>query len=1405
MPSKPPPPPVPAPSKPAPPLPRSASRPPPRTRAALPTSQWGVSLDEAPTYGEERPGPRPDVPTALWKGEPKPQKQESFVELEPDELDDSATMAVEAVEAEQDGGSLGDENLDEPASSEVQSLGMAVVHSGDSTQIFALDSADLDSQERQALQDPEAYSAESFTVQLPAVAAAPEVVTEREPPRRSSFRPPPAVWSEDEASALKDADDHQALFALHASFAKRADTAGERAKHHMEAASIASHHLADHETALYETLAAIEDAPADEVAQNALQTYLSSATQKTPLKLQEAARRIERRLGEFRGLERAGAHAALAILAIELKRKDSAREHVSALGTLDPSHPLYLEQRANEARGAGDFQAQKTLLLESLARFARKEDRLRVYLALAELHSGPLNQPKRAGEYFQSALNESPSSLEALQGLERIARSLGDANLAFSMLERQVETLPKGKEQFDARLRTAEELEKQERHLDALSAVEILLEQDSHRGRALAIVERCHAKLGDVRAVVQTMLARAHIQQTPKQKIDILWQAEALQESEQTELAAAEETLKMIVALDPKNLRAFEALERLQSQLGKLDEAVDSGIQIALLTKDKSLAALKLVAMGEILLGELGDRISAKLQFEKALEFDKKNTSALGHLERLAGESGDLGRADVLLERRASLETDHAQATELLLSLAAMREQAGDDRGRIDALEKALARNNQQPHPEVASALLVHYTNTSKWDKAEPLASFLVRISGEANDIATELLHRRTLTMIHSERRDDRAALEAAANSYEAFPEDPGTQSDLIRVGGQVAESLVALFQSVFVRLYEQAPPRSNDAFFRLARILEASSDLERAADALEALLRRTVATPEILSALERVLGALKTQAPANKREPYAQRIAQVKTDLAPMLDVDARFAKLLEAGDIYAREMNLLDQAIRVFEQALPLKPEDPWLRETLAWAYEEVRDYRKLAATLRRDVLLAPSAEARGETLEELAKVVGEFLSAPEEAAQILEERLDVDPNALHAFEKIVRGHTERRDFRALEASYERMIARLRGEGDPVLMLNLWKQRAVIQRDRLGDDPAALDSAYAARSIDESDLELRVMVTELARRTSRPDLEVAMLREWVRDEPLEPRHYVTLYDFFIRSQEFDKAWNALDVLAQLLPLSGEHLEYYDDYPPYEPDAIAGTITEDAWKSHILHTDLDASLTEVFQHLYEAALRTEGRADPGQVPFAAEHAHAYASVEALVRNCSEVLGLTAPSLFAAGSGPAFQARVSPENALSVAPEVDQLSESLSFEVALALSLQRPTLRAQTFYPNRETYVSLLARAAQGEPQLYSALHPEAAARVRTLLAEAAQAGAKVDLRRWLLCMHASAARAALLVCGTAHGAAVYYSQLEGDLLAKDKLGELYQFAVSDAYAELRIAIGVAVGADNGP
>ena len=415
-----------------------------------------------------------------------------------------------------------------------------------------------------------------------------------------------------------------------------------------------------------------------------------------------------------------------------------------------------------------------------------------------------------------------------------------------------------------------------------------------------------------------------------------------------------------------------------------------------------------------------------------------------------------------------------------------------------------------------------------------------------------------------------------------------------------------------------------------------------------------------------------------------------------------------------------------------------------------------------------------------------------------------------------------TEEKDWERLERAYRKMIARVKDDDEPQLQFLLFHQLGLIYRDRLGDASRAYDALDAASRLRPDDAEVRKIVVELLVVTDNLDNAVARLRDEIDRDPHEPQLYAELYELFLRQHFFDKAWCAVNVLARLREPTAEQRRFHEDYAPMPLDGVPGQIVEQAWRSHVFHADLDRALTNIFAQLTPAVarmrwnqLRAEHRVHR---PFTPNHSRMYDLVRATFDNAAEILAVAAPELLLGDlkALAPFTPALAPFGALLVcAPAVESQASSLIYLVGKRLAEQRPELAARAFFPSAPDLTSLLhtavrvsrnevAKDAAGaalDQSFAATLAPQEAAALRSVVLQATAEGGTLDVKRWLSAADLSSMRAGLLMAGDVEPArdAILAEGPFGDLSVRDKVGELYKFATSDLYSDLRGAIGVAV------
>ncbi len=1101
-----------------------------------------------------------------------------------------------------------------------------------------------------------------------------------------------------------------------------------------------------------------------------------------------------------------------------LGRSQEMSPFISELERLDKAHPVALRRQAQLAAAAGDLKSQRELLVRALDRTSRREEKVHLHIALAGAHAGT----PEAARHYEAAVANDASSVVALQGLERIGREQGKHAQVEWCLERQVEVALTGAERVDALLKLAELHEtkflKRERAVEVLER--IVLEEPAHP-QALKALERCYHALRAWPQLAKVLRSRADNTYDKKQKTELLELAAEVFESKLGDPAAAIDVHRDLLVVDPSHRRALTDLSRLYEKLGDWTNMAMYKARVAELSTSKRQASQLLVQLGDFLSAPERDAITARLQYERAVTVDPTNAAAWEALQRVAAAAGDDRRVAECLAQRARNVDAPRQRAAIFVELANLHIGNGAERAARDAFELAIAADGA--NEAAAVAMLDVFTREEKWSQAAPLCELLVNAAKRDGDPRALFTRLRLATRISAALDDAERAMTSSLAAIELQPDDQGAQADLIAVCNQCRTQprVIGRAKDWLTRLADGAAALPAGVLVALGQIQRSANDIDAAAHTLEQALEIEPDSPEVLKELADVYLA---------QGDYA-RCCKLKVDMARnATSADTRFQLLCDAGEIWARRAEELDKAATIFEEARLIKPLDHWLLHTLLWLYGERHRWDDLSNVLESIAQIQETPEKKAKSFFAMAQVVLEKVGDPIRAAALFDQVLDIDRKRLDAFELLVRALTEAKDWDFLERSYRKMIARSKedAEPNPNLQFALFHQLGLIYRDRLDDPEHAYESLEAAARLRPDDAAIRKSVTELLVVTDNLDAAVSRTRELIERDPHDAELYSELYELFLRQHSFDKAWCAVNVLAQMREPSAEQQRFHEDYAPMPLAEVPGQIVEQAWHSHILHADLDPTLTTLFSRMTPAVARMRyAQLRPDQLvfaagrPFTSAHSRLYEAVRITFANAAEILHMTPPELLLGDPSAAvpFAPAFAPFGAVHVGvPAVEARADALLYVIGKRLAEQRPELIARAFFPAVSDLTALLAGAVRVSRQegakdaagaaldagLNQVLMPQEREGIRAVVMQAQLVGGLVDVKRWSQAADLSSMRAGLLLCGSVgpgRKAILAEPQAPADLTPREKIGELYKFATSDLYADLRGAIGIAVQA----
>ena len=284
------------------------------------------------------------------------------------------------------------------------------------------------------------------------------------------------------------------------------------------------------------------------------------------------------------------------------------------------------------------------------------------------------------------------------------------------------------------------------------------------------------------------------------------------------------------------------------------------------------------------------------------------------------------------------------------MELARVHLAQGDEDEARRSFEAAIRADSSN---EIAAiAMLDAYTAEERWAEAAPLCELLVNAAIRDRDGDALFVRLRLATRIAAALGDAERALTSAIAALDARPEDPDAQADLIVVASQCRETgpLLARAREHLARIAEQPDVLPAAHLVRLATLQNDAGDVDGAAALFERARRLEPEDQEITKALAEVYLA----------QGDFPRACKLKVDMARnATNADTRFDLFCEAGEIWARRADELEKAASVFEEARALKPQDPWLLQTMTWLYGELGEWGLLTGVLEDAAHGSPPAE--------------------------------------------------------------------------------------------------------------------------------------------------------------------------------------------------------------------------------------------------------------------------------------------------------------------------------------------------------------------------------------------------------------------------------------------------------------
>ena len=794
----------------------------------------------------------------------------------------------------------------------------------------------------------------------------------------------------------------------------------------------------------------------------------------------------------------------------KIARPDLGVPCFQAVLTVDPANEAALEGCAQVYRRAQQWQELGQILVTRADRAPTPAQARDLRAEAADLLETRLNESAHARDLYETIFAEDPGHGKATEALARIYTKAEDWAGVAKILERRAEAL-RGEAKVEAICKLADLYEDQLGNLpEATRRYEAALELDPASLTALRGLDRIWSRSGNYKDLLGNLEKQIVIAVTPRQKIKLFERIAGIQDEEFLNHEKAAEAFEAILQIDGAHEGALSALVRHYRALDRWEDAVQLYEKnLGIVTDDKRRVEI-LLAMGRVLVEQIGSPERARKAYEKVLEIDPNHAGALESLAHVRAATGDALAALSAIESLAAKATTPENRADLWIRAAKMLEEKGDRDGAIERYKKAL--DALPKNPVASSSLRAAYL--ARGDATSAVELIQRDIEATEGNLTKARLFGEMAQILHEKIRDNERAKDAAtkavdldptsmsgllvtgdiafdagrfieaakayeslANRVDALPKDQGVGL-LSRYVDALSKSGLADKAAAAVKPLLALAPDDAAVALRAARVNLDAGKAKEAAELFEDLVKRfgdRIATEEKADAMLR-LGEAKLKAgdpdgaigPLNEAADLAPdspapilllcKVYEAKKDWEEVirqknrrLDVvsgDERSALLLEVGEILASQLNDRTRAAKSYVAALDERPDDRKILTKLMQLYSEEKDWGRLVDVVLKLATKVEDRKQKAKYIHSAAAVSWRQMGDLDKAAQFYGEVLELDPSMDKALAEAIELHGDKGDHEGVEKLLKVELERATDKGDhPKMLLTFDKLARPLQ----------------------------------------------------------------------------------------------------------------------------------------------------------------------------------------------------------------------------------------------------------------------------------------------------------------------------------------------------------------------
>ncbi len=710
-------------------------------------------------------------------------------------------------------------------------------------------------------------------------------------------------------------------------------------------------------------------------------------------------------------------------------------------------------------------------LLTLAAMVPEPEEKVALYTKAAELYTGKFANQAEAVKAYEQVLSIDPENANAIEYLRSMYEKRRDWEKLLGLERREAERL-----YGDERARKFVEIAKlaTERVKKPDVCIELwaqVIDSDPGNVEALGALGGLYERSKDFDKLVDVLEKQAEVTYDNREKVQILTKLGTIYGDRLNNDEGAVNAWRQLLALDPNDRKAQEALKKkyltlgrwddlevFYAESGKWDEFIRVLEQQEAKENDANAKIGLLFKIAELWADKKQKHDRAARAYEKILELEPQNLRAAEALIPIYGQAGNQKALANAIEVKLTHEEDAYAKLELLREAAALYE--GKVRDPQRAFERYLAAFSLFPGEEQTTIDVERAAKgTGEWVKV--IDAYRTAIEGAVDsgdpDLAIRLRLKLGRILVEEVNQVDEA-LAVYRGVYDADSENADALAALERLyrATQRYADLLGIYEKR--RDLSLDPGEKKNISYEIAKLYETElKDLDRAIATYDAVLEDEPTDSRALASLDVLYRQLE------RWEPYVdvlRRRIELDATEQELVDLKFRLGQTLEKhiGDVHGalenyREILFLDAQHDGAREALEallgnddLRAEAAAILENI---YEERGDWAKLITALEILSEAETDPDKRVQLFRKLARISSEMLNDHARAFKALAGALREQPHHYETRAEIERIAEISETWRALTELYESVAENLT---DAHLARSFWMRSAQIEDQQLG-----------------------------------------------------------------------------------------------------------------------------------------------------------------------------------------------------------------------------------------------------------------------------------------------------------------------------------------------------------------